>query len=189
MARSPRPQIAGGLYHVATRGNRRQRIFFERRDGEVFLSTLGDVIAVHRWRCHSYCLMPNHYHLLVETPDPDIALGMHRLNSRFAHWFNARHEVTGHLFERRYRSVVVETDEYLLELVRYIALNPVRALLCDRAEMWEWSSYGALAGVREPDHLLSTRRIMDAFANTPELAQTRLRTFVDDGRPKDMFAT
>jgi REP element-mobilizing transposase RayT len=96
MARSPRPQIAGGLYHVATRGNRRQRIFFERRDGEVFLSTLGDVIAVHRWRCHSYCLMPNHYHLLVETPDPDIALGMHRLNSRFAHWFNARHEVTGH---------------------------------------------------------------------------------------------
>ena len=148
---------------------------------------LADVLSAHRWDCHSYCLMPNHYHLLVETPEPDIASGMHKLNSRFAHWFNTRHDVTGHLFERRYRSVVVESDEHLLELVRYIALNPVRASLCDRAEMWDWSGYGSLAGVRKPDPLLTTSRIMDAFGPGLEPAQTRLRMFVGDGRPRDTF--
>jgi len=188
MSRPSRTQIANGLYHVTTRGNRRQRIFEDKRDGEVFLLMLADVVVHHRWQCHSYCLMPNHYHLLVETPSPDISCGMHRLNSRFAHWFNARHNTTGHLFERRYRAVLVETDEYLLELVRYLALNPVRASLCDRAELWEWSSYGALVRTRGRGPLAMTKRIVEAFSTNPERALERLRAFVDEGRPKHSFA-
>ena len=171
------------------RGNRRERIFVDKRDGWTFLSILAEVIKRHCWRCHSYCLMPNHYHLLVETPNADIAGGMHRLNNRFAKWFNARHEQTGHLFERRYRSIVIETDEQLLELVRYIALNPVHALLCERAEMWKWSSYGALVGVRDRDPLLTTARIVAAFVTSSERAVERIRAFVNEGRPKiDTFS-
>ncbi len=167
MARPLRPQIAGGLYHIMCRGNHRAPIYIDTRDGQMFISILADVIKRHSWYCHSYCLMPNHYHLLIETPNADIASGMHRLNNRFAKWFNVRREQTGHLFECRYRSVIIETDEQFLELVRYIALNPVRALLCERAEMWRWSSYGALVGVRARNSLLTTRRVMTAFAIDP----------------------
>ncbi|HEY5479516.1 MAG TPA: transposase [Gaiellaceae bacterium] len=180
MARSPRPQFAGGLYHVTTRGNRRQRIFLDRRDGDFFLTVLGVVVKRHGWRCHSYCLMPNHYHLLLETPEADIAAGMHRLNSRFAHWFNKRRDLTGHLFERRYRSVLVETDAHFLELVRYIALNPVRSGLCERPETWSWSSYAWLIGP-EQNPLLTTERLVTAFATRRGSALTKLRAFVDDG--------
>ncbi len=173
-----------------SRGNHRERIFTERRDGLTFLSMLAEVVKRHNWRCHAYCLMPNHYHLLVETPNADIAAGMHRLNNRFAKWINARHAQTGHLFERRYRSIVIESDEQLLELVRYIALNPVRAMLCERAEMWEWSSYGAQVGVRERNPLLTTTRVATAFAGGG-FAPTaeRIREFVNEGRPKfDTFS-
>jgi REP element-mobilizing transposase RayT len=175
---------------VITRGNRRQRIFLDRRDGEFFLEVLEIVVRRHRWLCHSYCLMPNHYHLLVETPDPDISAGMHRLNSRFVHWFNARHELEGHLFERRFRSVVVETQEQFLELVRYIALNPVRASLCERPEAWGWGSYRGLIGLDERDRFLTTKRVFDAFATSSKPALERIRGFVADGiRGLDTFSS
>ncbi|MHB8059300.1 MAG: REP-associated tyrosine transposase [Gaiellaceae bacterium] len=189
MARARRPQIAGGLYHVTTRGNRRQRIFLNRRDGERFLSVLEVVAKRHGWLCHSYCLMPNHYHLLLETPEANIAAGMHRLNSCFAHWFNTRHDLTGHLFERRYRSVLVETDAHFLELVRYIALNPVRSGLCERPETWSWGSYTWMIG-SEPNPLLTTERVVSVFTTRHESALVRLRAFVEDGFPEpDTFTS
>lgn len=190
MTRVPRLQIANGLYHVMARGNRRQRIFLDRRDGERFLKLLEDVIEMRGWRCHSYCLLPNHYHLLFETPQPDIAVGMHNLNSSFAHWFNKRHEVTGHLFERRYRSVLVESEEQFLETVRYIALNPVRSQLCERPELWSWSSYASLAGIVKAERFVTRKRVLDAVASDAKLAPARLRAFVAEGaRQLDTFTS
>jgi putative transposase len=183
MPRPHRPQIAGGLYHVTTRGNRRQRIYLERRDSEFFLEALDTVIRRFGWLCHSYCLMPNHYHLLIETPWPNIARGMHDLNSRFSHWFNTRHDENGHLFARRYRSVLIESDTHFLELVRYIALNPVRAGLCDKPEGWIWSSYGGLIGRGERELFVTETRVIEAFSAQNGEGLERIRIFVNEGRP------
>ena len=126
MARPPRPQAPGMIYHVTTRGNRKEEIFTDTRDRLRFLQLFGQIVTTLEWRCHTYCVMTNHYHLLVQTSDADISRGMHRLNGVYAKWFNWRHGYEGHLFERRFRSPLVEGDAHLLELTRYIALNLVR---------------------------------------------------------------
>jgi putative transposase len=180
MPRPPRPRIENGLYHVTTRGNRRERIFLTRTDGLAFLAILGRVTKRYDWICHHYCLMPNHYHLLIETPRANVDKAMHGLNSGYARWFNAEHDKTGHLFERRYYSVVVESDSHLLELVRYIALNPVRARLCERAEAWRWSSYPALLGLSADDSFLTTSWILGLFGEDLSRARAGVRAFVED---------
>ena len=98
-------------------------------------------MSLSGWRLIAHCLMPNHFHLLIETPRPTLSVGMHRLNSGYAHYFNERHEWTGHLFERRFDSRLVETDEHMQEALSYIALNPVKAGLCDHPWEWPWSSF------------------------------------------------
>lgn len=134
--------VAGGIYHVTVRGNNRTAIFFDEFDYLDCIRQLAKVIAQCEWLCLAFCLMPNHYHLLVETPQPNLADGMHLLNGRYARRFNARHERAGHLFQGPYRAEPVERDAHLLETCRYIALNPVRAGLVDDVENWPWSSFG-----------------------------------------------
>jgi putative transposase len=112
-------------------------------DAKRFLEMLAAVARQQEWDCHAYCLMPNHVHLLVRTPHCDLPDGMQRLGTRYAMQFNRRHGFSGHVFERRYWSTLVERDEHLLELVRYIALNPVRAALCTEPHEWRWSSFAA----------------------------------------------
>src|SRR5688572_26326927 len=120
MARPPRLQVPGGVYHITTRGVRRQAIFGDDSDRELFLRILGDVVDLRGWRCHAYCLMPNHYHLVISTPEPDLSAGMHHLNLRYARRFNARYGHEGHLFDRRFHSILIRSDWHLLEVIRYV---------------------------------------------------------------------
>src|SRR5262249_29642369 len=127
MARRHRVQGAGLTYHITTRGNRGEPIFADDYDRHRFLVFLARVIGTFDWVCHAYCLLTTHYHLMITTNDANIGSGMHVLNGRYAQSFNRRHGVSGHVFEDRYYSVVVERNPHLLELIRYVALNPVRA--------------------------------------------------------------
>lgn len=182
--RRPRPQIAGGVYHLTSRGNRRQAIFTDDRDHERFLQILGRVVARRRWRCHAYCLMPNHYHLLIETPAPDVSAGMHQLNGVFARWFNWRHQLDGHLFQSRFHSTVVESPWHLLELSRYLVLNPVRAGLCSNPGDWRWSSYSAFVDAVETPAFLTVDWLLAQLAPDARDARRRLEGFVLDAPPR-----
>jgi REP-associated tyrosine transposase len=139
--RPPRLQIAGGTYHLTSRGNRRQSIFHDDDDRLQFLGLRDNVIRRCGWRLREWCLMTNHFHLLVYTPAPNLSAGMHRLNSVYANYFNQRHGFDGHLFDRRFGSRLVETEEHFLEVMRYIAFNPVEAGLCSHPSDWRWSSF------------------------------------------------
>jgi putative transposase len=144
MGRPLRPQVEDGIYHVTSRGNRRSTVFFDDDDRRVFLSFLQHVLDRDRLLLISYCLMTTHYHLLVRTPRANISQGMHRLNTRYATWFNDRHTQVGHVFQARFHSVLVETEAQLLRVYRYVALNPVRAGICAAPVDWYWSSYAAI---------------------------------------------
>jgi putative transposase len=184
MPRTPRLQIAGGTYHVGTRGVRRNRIYANDGDYELFGGILTNVVERFEWRCHTYCLMPNHYHLLVETPAPNLSAGMQRLNSVYAQWFNHLYGFSGHVFERRFFSRVVETTYDLLELSRYIVLNPVRAGLCADASGWPWSSYRAFVGEARPAPFLTTEWLLAQFGRDVERAREAFRTFVREAPPR-----
>jgi putative transposase len=137
-------QVAGGTYHVTSRGNRRQSIYHDDDDRRSFLGQRDRIVARCGWRLHAYCLMDNHFHLLVETPRPNLSVGMQRLKCEYAAYFNARHLLDGHLFKQRFGSRLIESEDHLHEALRYIALNPVRAGLCEHPSEWPWSSfYGA----------------------------------------------
>ena len=146
MARPLRIEFAGAVYHVTSRGNGRQRIFFDDQDNRKFLELLGKTIEHFHWICHAFCLMVNHYHLMIETPEANLSKGMHHLNASFCQSHNKRHDTVGHLFQGRFKSIVVDRESYLLELARYVVLNPVRAGMVAHPEEWPWSSYRATAG-------------------------------------------
>jgi REP element-mobilizing transposase RayT len=181
MPRPPRPQFPGGVYHVTARGVRGLPIAVDDDDRLVFLRFLDAAVARFHWICTAYCLMTNHFHLLVETPDGDLARGMQLLNSRLAQAFNRRHGVKGHLFERRYHAVVVADDAQLLEAARYVVLNPVRANVCSSPERWRWSSYRASAGLVSAPRFLALRALWPLFGPADRAALS-YRRFVDAAR-------
>jgi putative transposase len=146
MARKPRIELAGGVHHVFARGNNRQLIYLDDSDRRSYLSMLAHTVATREWRCLAFCLMNNHVHLLIETPLPNLAAGMQWLHGRFAELFNARHRRSGHVFQGRYGSVLLETEEHLWSAVAYIARNPVAAGLCAKPSDWAWSSHRAVVG-------------------------------------------
>ena len=147
MSRPLRLDHAGAIWHVTSRGNEKQAIFLDDRDRRQFLGGLARVVEACRWQVHAYVLMGNHYHLLFETPEPTLSRGMQRLNGSYTQKFNWRHERVGHLFQGRFRSILVERESHLLELIRYVVLNPVRAGLVQDVADWRWSSYRATAGI------------------------------------------
>lgn len=179
--RPPRLNVPGGIYHVTARGNRRQPIFLGEDDPRHFLRIFGAVAARYAWRCHAYCLLPNHYHLVIEIAEADLSVGMHRLNSGFAHWFNDCHGFDGHLFQSRFHAVLVESDWHLLELSRYLALNPVRAGLSSKPSAWPWSSYRAVVGVGKRPPFLAVEHVLSYFGREPVSARRAFRRFVLDG--------
>jgi len=132
------------LQHVFDRGNRRQLICEDALDYRLFLSLLERAIRRYEWLVHAYCVLPNHYHLLIETPKAGLSAGMQLLNGRYAQAFNAGRRLDGHLFQGRFGSVLVDSDAHAVWLSRYIARNPVEAGLVASPGEWEWSSYGAL---------------------------------------------
>lgn len=182
MARPLRVEYPGALYHVTCRGNAREAIFFADPDRELFLQVLAQVVERFNWLCHAYCLMTNHYHLLVETVDPTLARGMRQLDGVYTQALNRRHLRTGHVFQGRYRAILVEKDAYLLELARYVVLNPVRARAVRTARDWPWSSYRATAGIELAPSFVTPDWILAQFDNSAEKAQTAYRRFVSAGR-------
>jgi REP element-mobilizing transposase RayT len=181
MPRGPRLVDQGGIYHLIARGNRRQVIFRDDYDRRV-LALLDRVVRSRDWQCFGYCLMPNHYHLVVETPDADLSAGVQHLNGVYAQGFNHRHELDGHLFQGRFHSVAVESDWHLFELARYLALNPVRSGLCARPDEWPWSSHRAVIGRVAAPAFLATAQILAHFGE-PAAARRRYEMFVNDSLP------
>jgi putative transposase len=181
MARPLRICFPGAVYHVITRGNAQELIVRDDLDREAFFRTLARVIDRFGWLCHSYCLMDNHYHLVVETPQPNLSNGMRQLNGLHAQFFNARYNRCGHVFQSRFRSLLVEKDSYLLSVSRYVVLNPLRAGICDRPEQWPWSSYRATAGLAAAPPFLTTDWLLAQFAPTRMAAQRRYRAYAAQG--------
>lgn len=182
MARPLRIEAAGALYHITARGNARQDIYSDDGDRQEFLRLLGNAVGRHDWSCHAYCLMDNHYHLLIETGMPTLSRGMKYLNGSYTQYFNRRHHRVGHVFQGRFKAILVQKDSYLLELARYIVLNPVRAQMVRSAKDWRWSSYRATAGYHEGDPCLTTEWVLAGFAKKKNVAQQRYRDFVQAGK-------
>lgn len=181
MARPLRLEFPGAVYHLTSRGNARQKIFFSDTDRELFLKTLSQVISRYNWICHAYCLMDNHYHLLIETPKANLSLGMRQVNGIYTQSFNRQHKRVGHLFQGRFKAILVEKQSYLLELCRYIVLNPVRIKCVARLGAWKWSSYRATAGLAPAPEFLSTDWILGHFDKSRSTAQRWYREFVREG--------
>jgi len=180
MSRPLRIQIPGGLYHVTSRGNRKEPIFKSDDDHYHFLRIFAKTIERFQWACYSYCLMDNHFHLLIETHLANLAQGMRYLKSTYSMSFNRVHQMVGHLFQGRYNAVMIEKQAHLLEVSRYIPLNPVRAGICAMPEEYRWSSYRATIGLEPVPAFLKIQPLLDQFG--PPLAQAResFRAFVNE---------
>src|SRR5258708_27167287 len=138
MSRPLRIEYSGALYHLTSRGNAQEDIFRDDADREAFLAVLAAVVERFEWRLYAYCLMDNHYHLMVETPKANLSLGMRHLNGVYTQRFNRRHGRTGHVFQGRFKAIVVDRQSYLLELSRYVVLNPLRARMVKDPARYRW---------------------------------------------------
>ena len=188
MARPLRVEYEGAFYHVTSRGNARQDIFLIDPDRELFLKVLAATVERFGWVCHAYCLMTNHYHLLIETPEANLSRGMRHLNGVYTQAFNRRHMRTGHVLQGRFKAILVEKETHLLELARYVVLNPVRARAVRSARDWPWSSYRATAGMVDAPGFLTTSWILAQFHRRPRRAIELYRKFVKQGRGVDAWA-
>jgi len=178
MARPLRIEYPGALYHLTARGNAWQPIFLGDQDKRIFLQVLGKTLSDCNGICHAYCLMTNHYHLLIETPEANLSQLMKQINGIYTQRFNRIHHRVGHVFQGRFKSILVDKDSYLLELCRYIVCNPVRAGMVEDPESYPWSSFNATAGKTKPPNFLSTDWILNQFAGTRSRAQVQYRRFV-----------
>jgi putative transposase len=181
MARPLRIEYPGAVYHVTTRGNARADIFENDTDRNLFCTVLGQVVKRFNWLCHAYCLMSNHYHLLIETPDGNLSAGMRQLNGIYTQAFNRKHCKDGHLFKGRFKGVLVEKESHLLELCRYVVLNPVRACMVKAPGEYEWSSYLPTLGKRQKLDLLTTEWVLSNFSSSLRKARSEYQQFVKDG--------
>ena len=181
MARPLRLEYPGAVWHVTCRGNERKAIFLDDEDRLQFLAVLGRVVEMFRWKLHAYVLMGNHFHLLLETPEPNLSRGMRQLNGIYTQRFNLRHKRVGHLLQGRFKGILVEKESHLLELARYVVLNPVRAGLVRTAREWPWSSYRATAGLEKGPEWLETSATLEAFGRSEARRRKAYRTFVGEG--------
>ncbi|HZV67476.1 MAG TPA: transposase [Telluria sp.] len=182
MARPLRLEFPGALYHVTSRGDRQEAIFHTDAEREIWLAVLAEVCARFNWDVHAFCQMGNHYHLVVETIDGSLARGMRHLNGQYAQWVNRRRAIAGHLFQGRYHAILVQRDSYLLELARYVVLNPLRAGLVAALDDWRWSSCAMTCGQVRAPAWLNTDWILSQFACSRSRAVHAYRDFVLAGR-------
>jgi putative transposase len=167
------------MYHVTANAARKLMLFTDGDDRETFLRILGIATSKAEWLCHAYCLMGTHYHLLLETPEPNIAYGMQRLNWFYARTFNERHGLRGHCFDARYAAELIQSELHYVRTVRYIARNPVEAGLCESPLGWEWSSYAATVGLDEAPGFLNTHAVLGTFDDRVDIARRLLRDCVE----------
>ena len=181
MARPLRIEYPGAVYHVTSRGNEKKPVFKDEADRQNFLNTLQHVNKRYNWICHAYCLMTNHYHILIETPEGNLSIGMRQINSVYTQLFNKRHGRTGHLFQGRYKTILIQKDSHLLEVCRYVVLNPVRAKMVEKPDDYAWSSYLATAGRAKPHPCLTTDWVLKQFSGKRGKAEQEYRKFVSWG--------
>jgi putative transposase len=176
-----RPEVPGGFFHIFARGNVQAVLFRDDGDYEAWLRMLARTVERYAWRCHAYCAMPNHFHLLVETPEPTRSAGMRHLSGSYATRFNLRYDASGHVFQGRYGAMPIVGEPQFLETCRYVVLNPVRAGLRDTPEKWPWSSYRATAGLVRAPAFLTLETVLGSFAEDVQRAQAWYREFVAAG--------
>jgi putative transposase len=182
MARPLRLEFAGALYHVTSRGDHREAIFLCDDDRLDWLDVLGTVCDRFNWVIHAFCQMTNHYHVLLETVDGNLSKGMRQLNGLYTQRFNRRHHLVGHLFQGRYKAILVQKEAYLLELTRYVVLNPLRAGMVNVLEDWHWSSYPIVTGREAAPVWLDTDWLLGQFGTERSKALLGYREFVMSGR-------
>lgn len=181
MARPLRIEYAGALYHVTARGDRREDIYLDDEDRQTWLQVLAQVCSRFNWRCHAWCQMDNHYHILIETAEGNLSQGMRQLNGVYTQNSNRRHNRVGHVFQGRYKAILVQKDSYLLELSRYIVLNPVRAGMVNNVVDWKWSSYQAMINHKTAPEWLETDWLLACFSKQKKRAINKYIDFVRDG--------
>lgn len=184
MARPLRIEFPGAFYHVMSRGHRQESIYYDGADRKAFLDILAEVIERFDWRCYAYCQMTNHYHVVVQTLNANLSQGMRYLNGVYTQAANRRHKRVGHLFQGRYKAMLVDAESYFLELCRYIVLNPVRAAMTRNPGAWPWSSYRATAGQAIAPEWLDIDELLARFATDTVKAQYRYKAFILDGVDK-----
>ena len=181
MSRPLRIEYAGAVYHVTSRGNEKKPVFKTETDRQNFLNTLQHVGKRYNWICHAYCLMTNHYHLLIETPDGNLSIGMRQLNGVYTQLFNRLHGRAGHLFQGRFKAILIQKDSHLLEVCRYVVLNPVRAKMVEKPDDYSWSSYLATAGKTKAHPCITTDWVLRQFSGKRGKAEQEYRKFVSWG--------
>lgn len=181
LPRKLRYEIPGCYYHVMARGNEKADIFLDDDDYEKFLTVMANTIKRCNWYCHAYCLMPNHYHLLIELNEKTLSRGLQYLNSVYAQAFNRRHTRVGHLYQGRAKTPIIEKNSHFFELTRYIALNPVRARLTRKPEDWPWSSYRATIGLEPCPDYITSDGILINYGDDRLDSIRQYRRFVADG--------
>ena len=189
MARKPRLHVDGGVYHVILRGNGGQDIFFAKQDRRAFYRLIAEGCRRFAYRVHGFCLMTNHVHLVIQVGATPLSRPMQNLCFRYGRWVNRRKRRTGHVFQGRYKALLVEADSYLLELVRYVHLNPVRASLVSAAEDYPWSGHRAYLGLEDVPWL-TTDWVLSQFGRREAGARSRYRSFVraaSDAGHRDEF--
>ncbi len=173
--------MAGGLYHVMSRGNERRAIVRDDADRQRRLDWLQRTVATYGWRLHAFVLMTNHDHLFLETPEANLSAGMHLLNGSYTGYFNVRHRRAGHLFQGRFKAHLIEEEGYFTEISRYIHLNPVRAKLVESPERWRWSSYAGYRSSKAALGWVTYERVLGEFGGTGTEARRRYCRFVEAG--------
>lgn len=178
MSRPLRIEYAGALYHVTARGDRQATLFRDDSDRSVWLSVLDLVCQRYNFVVHGFCQMTNHYHLVIATVDGNLAQGMRLLNGAYSQYFNRRHDLVGHVFQGRYKAILVQREAYLLELTRYVVLNPLRAGMIRTLDDWPWSSHRYVMSSTPPPRWLEVRAILDQFDPDPAVAIGLYQQFV-----------
>lgn len=178
MARPLRLEFAGALYHLTSRGNERRNIFRSDRDRKMFLTFLGIAAKRFDWSVTAWVLMSNHFHLVIQTHEPNLSRGMHWLNGNYAGWFNRKHRRCGHLFQGRFKAFLIDKESYFADVLRYVVLNPVRAKMVERPELYKWSSYRATAGLDVAAGWFDLDAALQLFGADQASAQPAYREFV-----------
>ena len=179
MARPLRVEYPGAFYHVINRGNHGEDIFETPRDYKKFLEYLGKAAERFAIIVHAYCLMPNHYHLLLQTPEANLSAAIQWINVSYAGYYNRKHQRSGHLFQGRFKAFLIDADEYLLPLSRYIHLNPIRAKIATNPAKYAWSSYPAIVGKAKIPEFLRTDYFLAYFGEKTAEAIRSCRAFVE----------
>ncbi|MGC1135805.1 MAG: transposase [Nitrososphaeraceae archaeon] len=181
MARALRLAFEGACYHITSRGNRKENIFYSDSDKKVFLEKLNETLNKYQFICHAYCLMDNHYHLFIKTPDANLSEGMHYLNTSYTNWFKAEHNIVGSVLQGRYKSILVDEDNYGLKLSAYIHLNPLGAGIVKDLKQYRWSSYLDYVSDRgKMVERLDKEFILSQFGEDPKDARKRYRSYVKE---------